>query len=374
MIVGAPPEHEWWLRPSALAAEILQRPHKPAVTVRYRLADALLEVDSDYERVLYLLQLHWDDCATSTPCTEGLVYVRSSIRMGDHSSLALVSFEGSREADGSLMPASRFQHLLSRRNSEAASPIAGWSLAHVRGSSRPFMTRSGHHALIDVSLEPLQPTPGLVHRYLLAAAVSAQSNRMFVHAAAVAINGACALLMGPAASGKTTVSFALAVRGHVLLSDEMSAIRPEQELVLPLRRTPGIRRGPRAKAVASRLEGRSWPTEVIQDGTERMLVRAGEIFPGTPAPAKLGCAFYLSGFAERASVRRIDPTTERERLMRRLCDDPIGVYGVTPGRRLVKLLALLDLLSNRPCYFLEIGAPEETAELIERTVQRGGGG
>jgi len=141
--------------------------------------------------------------------------------------------------------------------------------------------------------------------------------------------------------------------------------------MLPLRRTAGIRKGPRAKDIARRLEGRTWPTEVLQDGTERMLVRAGEIFPDAPATAaKLGCAFYLSGFANRASVSRMDPATRPERLMRGLHGDSMAVYGVTPGHRLVRLLKLLDLLSSRPCYFLEVGAPEETAELIERTVRR----
>ena len=364
------PEHGWWLRPSELVREILQHACEPGVTARYRLADTVLEVDSNYGRVLELLRLHWDDCAL--PDASGLdgMHIRSSVRVGSRPDLALVSFEGSKEADGSVMAASRFQHLLSRRNSETLSPVSGWTLAHIRRSPRPFMTRCGHEALIDLSQEPLQKTPGFLHRYLLSAALSTQRNLLIVHAASVRIGGTGVLLMGPSASGKTTVSFALAARGHSLLSEEIAAIRLGPELLLPIRRTAGIRRGPRAKAVSERLEGRHWETEILQDGTERRLVRTGEVFPDNQAsPTKLGCAFYLRGFAGRASVERIFPASP-DALMQRLSGDTMAVSGVTPARRVMKLFTLLDMLSRRRCYFIDVGPPEETAELVERTVQQ----
>jgi hypothetical protein len=229
------------------------------------------------------------------------------------------------------------------------------------------MARCGYESLVDLSQEPLQHTPGFLHRYLLNAAVSTQRSVLFVHAASIGINGTGVLLMGPAASGKTTVSFALASRGHALLGDEMAGIRLGSELLLPVRRTAGIRRGPRARAVADRLEGRHWPTEILREGTERMLVRAGELFPDTGVgPTKLGCVFHLRGFADQAAVHRVVPRELRDRL----AEDAIAVTGVTPAHRLMRLLTLLDLLSRRRCYSLDVGPPEETAALVERTVEQ----
>jgi hypothetical protein len=320
---------------------------------------------------LELLRLHWDDCAIPAPSVPECVHIRCSVRVGARPDLALVSFAGSKEADGSVMAAGRFQHLLTRRNSETLSPVSGWSLAHIRGSPRPFMTRCGYEALVDLSQEPLQPTPGFLHRYLLNAAVSTQSNMVFVHAASACIGGTGVLLMGPSAAGKTTVAFALAARGHSLLSEEIAAIRLGPELLLPIRRTAGIRRGPRARAVSDRLEGRHWEIEILRDGTERMLVRTGELFPENRAsPAKLGCAFYLRGFADRASVERIFASASPDVLMQRLSGDTMAVSGVTPARRVMKLFTLRELLSRRPCYFIDVGPPEETAELVERVVQQ----
>lgn len=363
------PEHEWWLRAPLLVREIRQRAPGPGTIARYQCGDALLEVDSNYGRVLDLLRLHWADCAAPAPWAGHGVRIRGSVRIAEPKSLALVSFRGSEEADGSAMAADRFRLLRARRHSEAPSPVPGWTLAWIAGASRPFMTACGYEALVDLSQEPLQPTPGFLHRYLLNAAVSTQRNVLFVHAASIGINGTGVLLMGPAASGKTTVAFALASRGHALLGDEMAGIRLGSELLLPIRRTAGIRRGPRARTVAERLEGRHWPTEILQDGTERMLVRAGTLFPDTGvAPTKLGCAFHLRGFADRAAVHEVFPSARDRGILERFAQDAIAVYGVTPGQRLMRLLTLVNLLSTRRCYALDVGPPEETAALVEWTV------
>jgi hypothetical protein len=36
----------------------------------------------------------------------------------------------------------------------------------------------------------------------------------------------------------------------------------------------------------------------------------------------------------------------------------------------MKLFTLLELLSRRRCYFVDVGPPEETAELVERMVRQ----
>jgi hypothetical protein len=362
-------ETDWWLRAPDLVREIFRQSPGPGTVVRYQLADALLELDSNYRRVLDLIRTHFGDCEAPVSWARDGIRIRCSVRVGDCSVLALVSFAGSQEADGTSMAADRFKYLLGRRHAEGPSPVPGWTLARIRWSSRPFMTRRGYEALIDLSQEPLQHTPGFVHRYVLNATLSTQRDLLFVHAASVNIHGTGVLLMGPAASGKTTVAFALASRGHPLLGEEMAGIRLGSEEVVPIRRTAGIRRGPRARAVAERLEGRHWETEILQEGTERMLVRAGELFPDTGvAPTRLGCAFYLRRLANRVAVERFSPSMTHRVFWQRLSEDAIAVSGASPGRRLMRLFTLMELLSRRRCYFLDVGPPEETAALVEQTV------
>ncbi len=362
---------EWWLSAPLLEKEILEQAAGPCVLARYQIGDALLEVDSNYGPVLDLLRIHWSDCTAPAAWALEGVHIRCSVRVADPPTLARVSFAGSQEADGSALNPARLPYLRAKSHVEMPSAIEGWSLATIAGASRPFMTSCGFEALVDLEQEPLQPTPGFLHRYVLNAAISTQNKILFVHAASVAVNGTGVLLMGPAASGKTTVSFALASRGHPLLGDEIAGVRMGSGELLPIRRTPGVRHGPRAVDVSVRLQKGNWETEILQDGTQRMLVPSGELFPEAQVvPIRLGPAFYLRSLKDRAAVEEIALPANSRTLMGRLADDPIAVNEVTPARRLIRLLALMDLLSRRRCYFLDVGAPEETAELIEQTLEQ----
>jgi hypothetical protein len=351
--------------------EIPRQATTPGITARYRHGSALLEVDSNYARVLDLLRIHWGDCAVPvSQAQHSGSHIRCLVRVGESPHLALVSLQGSRGADGAAIPPDSLKPLLAKRHSEAASPLPGWSLAFLPRAPRPFMTRAGYDALMDLSQEPLQPTPGFLHRYLLNAAVASQADMLFVHAASLDIGGAGTLFMGPAASGKTTVAFALAARGHAVLGDEMAGIHLASERLVPVRRTPGIRSGPRAAAVDERLAGRRWDDEVLQDGTPRTLARISELFPETAAaPAQLRCAFYLRRLGQRAAMEAVAPSARRGALLELISGDPMGVYATSPGRRMLKLLTLVQLLTARRCYLLDVGGPEETAALVEETVR-----
>ena len=44
-------------------------------------------------------------------------------------------------------------------------------------------------------------------------------------------------------------------------------------------------------------------------------------------------------------------------------------WGVAPGRRLLRFSRVLEALARVPNYFLDVGRPEETADLVERTLE-----
>jgi serine kinase of HPr protein (carbohydrate metabolism regulator) len=51
------------------------------------------------------------------------------------------------------------------------------------------------------------------------------------------------LLVGPKGSGKTTISLALAARGHDFLGDEMAGVRIGSLELVPVRRSLAVRDG-----------------------------------------------------------------------------------------------------------------------------------
>jgi energy-coupling factor transporter ATP-binding protein EcfA2 len=195
-----------------------------------------------------------------------------------------------------------------------------------------------------------------------------QRDVLFFHAASLAIGGKGVLIFGPKGAGKTTISLALAGRDHSFLGDEYAAVSASDFELLPFRRTASIREGPRTEQVDEYLAAHDCQVENNLDGTTRRRACVGEIFPGaTPRSAFLTHAFFLSGFASRPGLRRFQPGIESLHLLAPLL---CTVWGVPAS---VRALSFLRLLSRARCYQLEAGGhPDETAALVEQTVEESG--
>jgi hypothetical protein len=98
------------------------------------------------------------------------------------------------------------------------------------------------------------------------------------------------------------------------------------------------------------------------------VVQARELFPADPvAPVALRAAFLLRSFRKRPRVERFAPSVAQ---MDTLRDLPLRLqWGIAPALRLLRFAQAVRALTRVPCYFLDVGRPEETADLIEKIVE-----
>lgn len=187
-----------------------------------------------------------------------------------------------------------------------------------------------------------------------------QRGTLFFHAAAVGIRERGLLLMGPKEAGKTTLSLALAERGHQFFSDEMSAVRQDSLEILPFRRRLSIRPGPAAPGVQRTLEGRPFPVVDLGDGTRRTRAQPTDVVPTTllnPVPAR--AIFFLGAKGGRPRADRFTPAAADLRL---LTPYESATWGRPPAQLVLGLLRLLGRVRG---YHLDLGPVSETARLLE---------
>ena len=170
--------------------------------------------------------------------------------------------------------------------------------------------------------------------------------------------------MGAKGSGKTTLSLALAARGHGFLGDEVAAVDSKAWEVIPLRRAVSVRQGPASRPVAERLGELKPALEPFPDGSTRVRAHVRDLFPRSQAdPAPLRCIFFLGKPGPRAGLREIAP---RASDLARLTPLAGTLWRRESGYHLSKLL---QLVSRSRCFTLDPGDPDETEALIERAVE-----
>jgi len=210
-----------------------------------------------------------------------------------------------------------------------------------------------------------QPWQHLVAMYTISNAFRMHPDTLVFHAASVAINGKGVLLFGDKGAGKTTLSLCLASRGHSFLGDEWGAVSASRGELLPMRSLSSIRQGPRAKRVDEYLQKHTCRTNTLADGTTRVRAGVAAMFPEAAARVvPLTHAFFLRRFAARPKVERF--ARERAELLRA---SPLlaTVSGQPSGRLAIKLLRTLG---KARLFNLDVGgSPEETADLIEKTMK-----
>jgi hypothetical protein len=349
------PGTRWW-RSAREIAEAVEARKDPGTWDWYLLGNGFLGISSDYASFRKRFRQLYGECRAKQP-TPGCATVRCRVFRIRAKSLSFI-----RMKDDVALDAVGFVHMIfpDRKFYEQASPLEGWRLlADREGPVDPFIAFCG-----DCALAPEEgPWQSLVGSLAVNRLFRLQSDVLFFHGATVSVGGQGVLLAGPKASGKTTISLALAARGHVLLGDETAAVNTSSTTLLPMRRSVSVRTGPRAATVDGLLRTVASDSEVYPDGTSRLRVQVGDLFPGSqPSPAPLRHAFLMRSFGDQPRVESFSAG------LRDL--DRLGPLGCSLWRTdKSRMIHFFQLLSRIQCHFVDVGSPDDTAALIEKTVE-----
>ena len=210
------------------------------------------------------------------------------------------------------------------------------------------------------------PWQRIIAHYFLNHVMRMQADYAFFHAATVSIGNRGVMLSGEKGAGKSTLSLALAARGHGFLGDELGTIHSGTGTMLPFPRAVSIRLGPQAQAVAHYLKHNQVERETLPDGTERLRVPVSRMFPAAaaPLPVSLTHAFFLNRVAARPQVEEFEFSW---RDVQRLAP----LYATLQNMPLaVRTMRLLKLFAKVRCFILSPGGtPDETADIIEAIVE-----
>jgi len=240
--------------------------------------------------------------------------------------------------------------------------VDGWRFyARSRNLRRPVVATGGNHLVLDREL----PWQMIVANYFIDRVLYLQSEVGFFHGATLAVGNRGVLLSGNKGAGKSTLSLALAARGHGFFSDEIAAIHSRTSAVSPFPRAVSIRTGPQAKAVERFLGQNQLDRETLPDGTDRLRVSVSQIFPDAISRSvRLTHAFFLNGISDRPRATAFDFSWKDLAL-------PAPLHATTSGKSAgERTILLLKLFGQAQCYILTPGGtPDQTAELIENIVE-----
>jgi hypothetical protein len=289
--------------------------------------------------------------------SEAPLDVKCVVRAYDETSLAAVIFDDPEPLDSFAFCQSLFPD---RGYVEGPVGADGWRTISSRQTpDEPLLALSGNFALVD-RRQIWQP---FIANYAINRVLRLQRDMLFFHAASIGIDGCGAMIVGPKASGKTTTALALAARGHDFLGDEMAAVHRMTKVMLPFRRAVSIRPGPRARQVEAHLSQFCYPSEKFPDGGERVLVNVSSMFPQAGASqAIMSYVLFLRRFAERAAAEPFDFRLEHFQMLSPLA---CSMWGMPAGARIIDMTRLLRGVR---CFVLDLGRPEDTADLVERIV------
>ena len=193
------------------------------------------------------------------------------------------------------------------------------------------------------------------------AAFGLRHDAILFHAAAVIVNGKGFMLAGPRYSGKSTLSLALAARGHHFLSDEIAWYVPSTRKLIAFRRPVGVRDGIRSAAIDARMQ------EMADHGFDwhdsRRLPVDALVPQESEKTAPLECVVFLKGFETQPRIVGLRASMEHLPLLQPI---PVSMLNASPARRMMEMIRLV---SSVRMYDLYPGHPDETAALLEEIAQ-----
>ena len=331
--------------------------------VSLRIAGLAFEIASDDLPFLDELEGRYGDCTDPAPSSA------PGLRCAVRRSPSFLEFDFSGHAlpdpfESALTPFRMLRHL--RGTILEDHPAPGWR-AFLREGRNGDVLITGDRTRLRVRLDPL--TRDLAIECLVAVALRAQPEILFLHAASFAIRGKGALLVGPAKTGKSSTVLTLASRGHGFLGDDLAAVHRERAELLPFPKSAGFREGATAEQLESRARAfRSIPGTGL-DGVPRRYVRVRDMFPGSGTPAaSMAFVFILDGFASSASATAYRPDVREVERLKAVVSENVPGWGESAGGDLLRFLRVTDLFSRARCYLLKLGSLDESAMLIETTM------
>jgi hypothetical protein len=145
-----------------------------------------------------------------------------------------------------------------------------------------------------------------------------------LHAGAVAIDGVAVALAGEAGTGKSTTTAALARRGHLVLADDVLALRAGDGEIMALPAYPQLRLWP---DIVPALLGTDAELPPLTPNWDKRGMRMDESFH--PHPLRLGAVYVLSGREPGPDAPRLEPMGAVEAALALVANAYVGWF---PGR------------------------------------------
>jgi hypothetical protein len=195
-----------------------------------------------------------------------------------------------------------------------------------------------------------------VDKALTLALQHARPDLLFLHAAAVELDGRAVVLCGPSGAGKSTITFALLHHGFGYMSDELAPIDVAKGLVLPYAHALCLKHAPPAPYHLP---------ELVLDAGETLHVPVAALPDArTPRPRPLGALLFLRR-EHGAPAPRLRPLTIAA-ASARLLSNALNVL----AHRDLGVDAALAIARSAPAYLLDIGSPQATVAAVRATLAR----
>lgn len=228
-----------------------------------------------------------------------------------------------------------------------------WTLLSFRGSGEPLIAFDDDVVMFRTDGDWQKA----IVIYLFCRLQRARADVIFLHAGSLAIDGRGILFIGPKGSGKSTVTMALAARGHRFLGDECGAYVPLSRSLLPFRRPVGIKPGPRARAITAALHA---ARRVVQgEGFIRVPLEDLIEIDSSADPVLLDSVVFLRGFQSSPSIAQIEPGRFEVCALQPIAGSLINA----PDTK--RVFQLVDMLANVRVFALNPGEPDATALYLE---------
>jgi hypothetical protein len=348
---------EWWLRATNLIESYQRSPAKPSDEFWFRFAQGRLRLICAEPSLSNRFNEIYPEGAESAPPSNSAFQVVCRVGPVESTSLAAVIFEDPAPLDSFAFCRTLFPD---RGYTEGPPGPDGWrTLALATDPVRPLIALRGLYAIVDRE----QMWQAFVANYAINRVLRLQRQLLFFHAGSIGINGRGLMITGPKNSGKTTMSMTLASRRHSFLGDEMAAVDTKTGAMFPFRRAASIRAGLRGSRVNAEMNRHTLRSERFPDGGERILANIGELFPDAEAaPATLATIFFLRGFSTKPSAVPFKFGVENFHMLSPLA---CSMWDVPAAAR---MMDIARLAGRTKCYYLKLGEPDPTADLIEQIV------